>query len=198
MILMTLNLLGKISMGRPRPWAAAATAIALAVSLGGCISSTAPILSDAKPVIGERGQLHFYSLYDGTAHGQSTVTFRWTGTRYVTSGRINKNRSPDIADFTLHAYDGRDLIVQSRNVRSARRVEYALARRLAEGTYLIIPIDENHADEGARGRFCANKPDAPCQIETPEQLFIFARATAARSYDTGGLAIVLPAAKAGP
>src|SRR5262249_42196999 len=56
----------------------------------------------------------------------------------------------------------------------------------AEGVYLIIPIQEEDADEPTRERFCTKTQGADCRISTPEQLFVFARATAARDEDNGG------------
>jgi hypothetical protein len=140
------------------------------------------------PVLGERGQLHVFSLSDGAAHDPATVTFQWTGSRYMVRGK-----SIDVTDFTALAFEGRDLIVQGRSARPPHAIEYALARRLADGTYLVVPIDENDVDEATRAKFCTKASGIACGITTPEQLFVFARATADKSMDGGGLAVVVPA-----
>jgi hypothetical protein len=114
------------------------------------------------------------------------VTFRWTGDRYVLSGR-----SIGVSDFTVHAYEGRDLIVQSRSARAPHPIEYALARKLANGVYMVQPINEDDADDAARQRFCDKTPNASCSIATPEQLFVFARATADKELDNGGIAVIV-------
>jgi len=82
--------------------------------------------------------------------------------------------------------------VQSTGARPPRPVEYALARRLADGTYLIVPIDETDADPQTREKFCTKTQDASCRITTTEQLFVFARATADKPIEGGGLAVVVP------
>jgi len=67
--------------------------------------------------------------------------------------------------------------------------------KLAEGVYQVIAIDEADADEPTRAAYCGkgDKTDpSPCRIENRDQLFAFARATAARQKTEGGLVIRLP------
>ena len=54
----------------------------------------------------------------------------------------------DIGPFTLHAFEGSDLIVQS--IRAGKPVEYGIARKLADGVYLLVAVDESDADERRR------------------------------------------------
>jgi hypothetical protein len=158
----------------------------LTLALTGCISATSPILGDAKAILGDRIQVHaFATAKDGT-RDYSTGIFEWSGSRYV-------RRSGDFTDFTIHPYEGRDLIIQSQASRGSSIIEFGLARRIAEGVYLIIPIQEEDADEPTRTRFCTKTQGASCRISTPEQLFVFARATAARDEDNGGVAVVVAA-----
>jgi hypothetical protein len=92
--------------------------------------------------------------------------------------------------ITVHAFEGADRIVQS--IRTGRPVEYAIARKLADGTYLVVAIDENDADETTRTKFCGKDAGTACRIETRDQLLAFARATAAKPHSTGGLAVLMP------
>ena len=158
----------------------------LALALTGCISATGEILGDAKAILGERIQVHAFASAKDGKRDYSTGIFEWSGSRYV-------RRSGDFTDFTIHPYEGRDLIIQSRTSRGSSIIEFSLARRIAEGVYLIIPIQEEDADEPTRTRFCTKTQGAPCRISTPEQLFVFARATAARDEDNGGVAVVVAA-----
>jgi len=160
----------------------------LALALTGCITADREILGDAKAILGERIQVHAFASSRNGTRDYSTGIFEWSGSRYV-------RRSGDFTDFTIHPYEGRDLIIQSQTSRGSSIIEFGLARRIAEGVYLIIPIQEEDADEPTRERFCTKTQSASCRISTPEQLFVFARATAARDEDNGGVAVVVAAPK---
>jgi hypothetical protein len=155
---------------RPAPHLFAVASFAF---LAGCISSTAPILTDGQP------------LRDGAAREPATETFRFTDGRYVPTSGTRK----DIGPFTLHAFEGGDLIAQS--IRPGHPAEYAIARKLADGTYLLFVIDEADADEATRAKYCAKDPGRECGVTTREAVFAFARATAAKPHASGGLAIVM-------
>jgi hypothetical protein len=163
-----------------------AVATILCLATAACVSSTGPILTGANSILGERGQLHAFDVIEGAAHNPRRYSFQWKGQSYVVG-----NRQAEISAFTVHAYEGRDLIVQARARRPLRPYVYALARKVTEGTYLLTTIDPNDADEATRDRFCIKTRDAPCRIETPEQLFVFARATAARESEGGKLVVLV-------
>jgi hypothetical protein len=160
-------------------------AVASFTLLAACIDSAAPILTDSQPLLGERPRLQLYALRDGAAHEPETETFHWRSARYVRTGGTTN----DIGDFTLHAFAGGDLIVQS--VRPGHPVEYAIARKLADGAYLLVAIDENDAAEATRSKFCSKEADTACRVTTREALLVMARATAAKPHTTGGLAILI-------
>jgi hypothetical protein len=178
------------ALDRSRRPGLTAIALGLALAITGCVSSTEPILSDGKGILGSGGQLHLYDLEEGGPRNPRTDAFQWNGRHYTTRGR-----PVEVSDFTVHAYEGRDLIVQARVRRPLRPYVYGLARKLEDGVYVVTTIDPNDADEGARNRFCVKTRDAPCRIETPEQLFVFARATAARDRERGKLAVLVRAPK---
>jgi len=181
-----LNLLTKINNGRPRFLSPAGAALA-ALALSGCITSTGPVLSDSKPVLGERGLIHVFTLSQGGASDPSVVAFQWSGSRYLLRGK-----SIGYSEFTAYPYEGRDWIVQGTTQRAPQRIEYGLARKLANGVYFLVPVNEDDADEPTREKFCTKTQDASCRIATPEQLFVFARASADKPLETGGLAVVIP------
>jgi len=177
-----LNLLDKIK----RAGLGCFTLLALAPLLSGCISSTGPILTDAKPVLGEHGTIHVYKLSQDGALDPGAVTFQWRGSRYLVHGK-----SAGFSEFTAYPYEGRDWIVQGATARAPQRIEYGLARRLADGVYLLVQIDEDDVDEPTRAKFCTKTQDATCRIATPEQLFVFARARADKPIEGGALAVVM-------
>jgi hypothetical protein len=183
--LKVLNLIGKFCHGGRACLPAAAAAIAL-LALAGCISSTAPILTDASPVLGERGQIHLYTLADGAARDPTTITYQWNGSRYLVRGK-----SIGITDFTLHPYEGRDFVIVTTSQRTPHVIEYGLARKLADATYLLVPLNEDDADSATRDMFCTKTAEASCRVATTEQIFAFARATADKPIEGGGLAVML-------
>jgi hypothetical protein len=154
--------------------------------LAGCVTSKTPLLTDGKPMIGERPRLVLYGLRDGAAHDPERVSFRWDGARYVKTGGMK-----GVVSITLHSLAGRDLIVQSASRGKADVVEYAVARKLADGAYLVVPVDENDADAADRETFCVKTDNASCEARTVEHLLALARATAGKIGDKGGLAVLL-------
>ena len=187
---MLLNCLGKTTQSRCKNRLAPLLAALICMTTGACVSSTEPILSDAKGILGDGGQLHLFDVQEGGTRNPRTFQFQWAGRRYAARGR-----AVEISDFTIHPYEGRDLIVQARAQRPLRPYFYALARKLADGVYLLTAIDADDADEAARNRFCIKTRGAPCRIETPEQLFVFARATAAKETEQGKLAVLVRTGK---
>jgi hypothetical protein len=171
-----------------RPIIRAVLAGFCALSLSACIDSNDSILTDAKPVLGPRLNLQLYTLHKGVAGEPEKVQFTWNGKRYARSGGGMK----DVGAVTVHPFEAGDYILQSLPVRQTQKVEYALLHPLASGAYLVIAIDEADADEAARAANCKHPEGAACRIETREQLFAFARATAAKHSDEGGLVLRLP------
>ena len=97
----------------------------------------------------------------------------------------------DVSGFTIHPFEGNDFIIQTVPARPRNPTEFAIAHRLAEGVWQVVPIDEADADAATRDAYCKSSKNV-CVIETRQQLVAFARATAAQRKDDGGLAIRLP------
>jgi hypothetical protein len=163
----------------------AALAALCGLALSGCIDSSGPILTDAQPVLGPRLNLQLYSLREGHAHDPEQASFTWDGKLYVRSGGGMK----DVRGFSVHPFEAGDTIIQSSQLRHPQIAEYALMRKLAEGAYQVIAIDEDDTDEPTRAAQCKHPGGTACRIETRDQLFTFARATAAKRKTDGGLAI---------
>jgi hypothetical protein len=160
--------------------------------LSACIDSTGPILTDAQPVLGPRLNLQLYTLSKGFADEPEKVSYTWNGKVYAHAGGGMK----DTSAISLHPFEVGDYIIQAVPARANRTIEYALLHRLASGTYLVIAIDEADADDATRSANCAHPGGTACRITTREQLFAFARATAAHHKDEGGLVLRLPDAPA--
>ncbi len=160
-------------------------AVAAILSLGGCIDSLQPLLTGAQPLLGNRPHIEFYVLRDGAAREPTAETFAWRDSRYVPI----QGTASDLHDFTLHAFAGTDLIVQS--LRPGQPAEYGIARKLADGTYLLFAVDENDADAATRDKYCGKEPGAACRVATAEAVLALARATAAKPRSSGGLAVLM-------
>jgi hypothetical protein len=159
--------------------------------LAGCIDSSGPILAESQPVFGPRLKLQLYSMRKGYANDPEQATFAWNGKLYAHAGGGLR----DVSAFSVHPFEGGDYIIQSVPVRRPQMAEYALMRPLSDGVYHVVVIDEADADEATRAASCGKgdtKDPSPCRITTRDQLFAFARATAARHKQDGGLAIRLP------
>jgi hypothetical protein len=167
----------------------AAIAASCAILLSGCIDSASPILPDAKPLFGPRLKLQLYGLRDGFALDPEQSTFTWNGALYARTGGGMK----DVSAFSVYDFEAGDFIIQSVPAKKAGLTEYAVMRKLVDGVYQVNVIDEDDADGPTRAAFCSKgeKKDRSCRIETRDQLFAFARATAARRKSDGGLAIRL-------
>lgn len=160
-------------------------ALSIFTLLTNCIESTKPILTDARPLFGTQARFQLYALRDGAAFDQMTATFIWRNDRYI----LTSGSGEGFGDFTIHPFEDPDLIVQS--LRPGLPSEYAIARKLADGIYLVFAIDENEADRSTRDRFCQKEAGASCRVSTRDGLLTFARASAAKPRSEGGLAVLL-------
>jgi hypothetical protein len=165
----------------------AAAAALCALSLSGCIDSAGPILPDAQPLFGERLRLQFYTLHKGFVDEPEQASFKWDGARYIHAG----GGMSDVTAFTAHRFEADAYIIQSAAAKRPHIIEYAVARKLAEGVYQVTAIDEDNAERATRVRNCKRVEESHCRIATRKQLFALARATAARHKGEGGLVLRL-------
>jgi hypothetical protein len=174
-----------------RTLAQAGLAALCALALTGCIDSSGPILASSQDVFGAKLKLQFFSLREGRAREPAQAEFTWNGSLYSHAGGGLR----EVSAFSVHTFEAGDYIIQEVPVKRPRITEYALLHKLADGVYVVWPIDEEDADEPTRAAFCGKgtpKDPSPCRIETREQLFAFARATAARNKQVGALVLRLP------
>jgi hypothetical protein len=168
----------------------AALAAFVCFALAGCIDSTGPILSDSQEAFGPRLHVQLFTLRDGFAHDPEQAVFVWRDGLYAHAGGAMR----EVSAFSVNPFENGDFILQEVPRKRPHITEYALVHKLADGVYQVLPIDENYADAPTRAANCGKgdaKDPSPCRIATREQLFAFARATAARRKQDGGLAILL-------
>jgi hypothetical protein len=156
--------------------------------LAGCVDSTAPLLTGAQPMFGPTVRIHGYTLGDARTSGPEIGNFRWDGAQYRVVGRATF----EVAAFTVVPLAGDDLVIQSRSSRpQVKSIEYALARKLADGVYSLAMIDEADADDETRAKLCRKDAGSPCRVGTSEALLAFAKATAAKPDPKRSLAIIV-------
>jgi hypothetical protein len=160
-------------------------AVASLALLAGCIDSAEPLLGNARPLLGERLNLQLYAMRKDGVYDPATANFVWQNGRYARTAGTDAS----IHDFTVHPFRGSDLIAQE--IPSGAFVNYAILRKLAEGTYLVFAIDESDADAATRQKFCGTKRIAGCTVTTRQAVLAFARASAAKRPSVGGLVLVL-------
>jgi len=86
--------------------------------------------------------------------------------------------------FVIQTVDGNNFLIEGGNGNGN---VYLLARKLAKGTYRILPIDQNDVGEATRDRTCVIRNPVICTIQTRQQLDTFVRAAGAK---TGGYTMV--------
>ncbi len=160
-------------------------AVASLAFLAGCIDSAEPLLGDARPLLGERLDLQLYAMRENVVYDPATANFIWQNGRYARTGGTDTS----LHDFTLHPFRGSDLIAQE--IHAGAPVNYAILRKLAEGTYLVFVIDEADADKATRKKFCGKRLVAGCTVTTRQAVLAFARASAAKRPSVGGLVLLL-------
>ena len=165
---------------------AAATATALALS--GCVESQAPLITDARPLLGQRFEVHLYETFvDGKASDFHTSSYFWKDGQYVRGSGLAR----DAKRFVAQPLAANDFLLQSSD-DSAKIFNYWIGRKLAVGVYMIFPVDETDADDVTRMAVCGkDQPEGICRVGTYDQLVTMARATAAKPVQISALGVVL-------
>ena len=161
--------------------------LAIAASLASCVVSEKPLIGNAKPMLGPRFTVQlFRNFSDGRAHDLKTSVFEWKGGAYVNTG----GSTMDLPRFVAQPLSD-DFIIQSSNV-GQKLFTYWIGRKVTDGAYLVIPLDEERLPGGARGAPCQkDSPVGFCVVETIAQLDEVARATARNPVKNGQVAIIV-------
>jgi hypothetical protein len=160
-----------------------------AFMLCSCVQSSKPLLAGSKPLLGAQFQLILYQDFvEGKALSARTSIFRWNDTHYsLVSGDSSGEKY-----FVIQPFGSNNFLIEATYENDN---VYLLARKLADGTYRILPIDQNDVDEATRIRTCVTRNPIVCIVQTRQQLDVFVRAAVAR---TGGyitVAVISAAAK---
>ncbi len=145
-----------------------------ALVLSACVQSETPLLAGSKPLLGTQFQLNLYQDFtEGKARSVKTSVFRWNDNHYA----LVSGDSSGVQYFVVERLDDGNLLIEANRNDHV----YLLGRRLAKGTYGIVPIDQNEVDEATRKRTCVTRNPVICTIHTRRQLDVFVRAAAAKT-----------------
>ena len=164
-----------------------AAAIA-ALSLSACVGSENPLITDAKPLLGQQFEVHLYeSFVDNKASDFHASIYQWKDGQYVRLSGLAR----DVKRFVAEPLAGGDFVIQSSGDQDKNYL-YWIGRRLTPGVYLVFGVDEMDADDVTRKAICGgDRPDGVCRVTTHEQLLTMARATAAKPPRNPALGVVL-------
>jgi len=165
-----------------------AAAVTTTWALSGCVESQMPLMTDAKPLLGQQFEVHLYEGFaDGKATDFHTSVYHWKDGQYVRGSGMAR----DAKRFTAQSLAANDFLIQSSD-DDAKVFYYWIGRKLAAGVYLIFPLNEADADEATRNAACgANQPEGICRVRNYDQLVTLARATAAKPMREAALGVVL-------
>ena len=165
--------------------AAVATA---SLTLSACVELQMPLISDARPLIGQQFEVHLYENFvDGKANDFHAAVYRWQNGQYVRASGLAR----DAKSFVAQSLAANDFLIQSTD-ENGKRFDYWIGRKFTDGVYLIFPLDENDADDATRYAACdKDSPDRICRIKTHDQLVTLARATAAKPVREAALGVLV-------
>ncbi len=149
-----------------------------ALFLSGCVQSEKPLVADAKPLMGDKFEVHFYEDFvDGKANALHTASYQWTGKNYV----LVRGSNDRVKSFVGVVLDQDNFLVEGV-YKGSSQFSYWIARKMVDGAYLIVPVDEDDADDAMRSAACSGKKvEGQCFVETEENIIKLAKATASKT-----------------
>ena len=165
-----------------------ASAVSAAVVLSGCVESQTPLITEAKPLLGQQFEVHLYEDFvDGKATDFHTAVYRWQDGQYMRGSGAAR----DAKRFVAQPLAANDFLLQSSDDRD-KPFYYWIGRKLAVGVYMIFPLDETDVDDATRIAICGkDRPDGFCPVASYDQVLTLARATAAKPVQKAALGVVL-------
>src|ERR1039458_5453153 len=137
------------------PLVSVALILFAAFLLSACVQSETPLLAGSKPLLGMQFQLNLYQDFtEGKALSAKTSVFRWNDTHYS----LVSGDSSGAQYFVIQPFDDSDFLIEANENDHV----YLLARKLAKGTYRILPIVQNDVDEATRKRTCVTRNEIIC------------------------------------
>jgi hypothetical protein len=143
-----------------------------ACMLAACVQAKTSLLAGTKPLFGDQFQLNvFEDFTDGKAVAATASVFRWNATRYAL---VSGDPPSGVKFFAAEPLDADTLLIEASNETD---YAYLLGRKLAEGTYRILPVDEKYLDKATQSGTCVTQNSETCTVATRQQLDTFVRAS---------------------
>jgi hypothetical protein len=147
-----------------------------AFMLAACVQAKTSLLAGTNPMFGDQFQLNLFEDFnDGKAVSAKTSVFRWSATRYALAGG---DPPSGVKFFAAEPLDADTLLIEASN---GEVYAYLLGRKLAEGTYRILPVDEKYLDKATQTQTCVAQNSETCTVATRPQLDTFVRASTAKT-----------------
>ena len=157
------------------------------LSVASCVASDKDLVTDAKPTMGAQFTAQLFRKFDdGRAHELRTSTFRWEDGAYVSVAGAS-----DLRRFVSMPLKDNDTLIQGSET-DGKLFTYWLGRKLADGAYLIEPLDEDDVSAAIRPGLCAkDESKGFCFVDTKEKLVTLAEATARSAVKHAEIAVIV-------
>ena len=166
----------------------------ICLSLGSCVVSEKPLIVGAKPILGAHVSAVLFRDYkDGQGYSAQGSSFRWEDGFYVRAGADGDK----VVKFAAEPLQGEDFILErtqdDRGANGRQVYAYFLGRRVAEGAYVGVPLDEDALSPAYRKTVCGDlEPGIFCNVASREQVEAIANATAKRALRDPSVVVLTP------
>jgi hypothetical protein len=161
-----------------------ASILSAAFMLAACVQSKTPMLTGTKPLLGQDFQLNLFEDFTGEkADSVKVSVFRWNGTRYA----YVSGHSSDVKSFVAEPLDADTFLIEATDDKV---YAYLLGRKLSEGTYRILPVNEKYLDKATQARLCATQSSESCTVTTRPQLDTFVKASIGKTIAYTMMAVI--------
>ncbi len=155
-----------------KAWGPLALILFAALMLAACVQAKTSLLGVTKPLFGDQFQLNvFEDFTDGKAASATASVFRWNASRYAL---VSGDPPSGVKFFAAEPLDADTLLIEASDETD---YAYLLGRKLDEGTYRILPVDEKYLDKATQAGTCVTQTSEVCTVATRQQLDTFVRAS---------------------
>ena len=144
----------------------------LTLGLGSCVISDKPLIVGNKPIFGDRfDAVLFRDFTEGAGYSAQKVGYHWSDGYYLRASAGGKH----VVRFAAEMLSATDFLIErsqdDRAAGQAKLFTYFIARKVADGAYLVAPLNENDLSAADREAMCdKDQPEGFCSIKDHDQL----------------------------